>query len=156
MKLNNEINKLIYKKIKKNRCFSENRVTITQADTPVTPFDVGTCAQDFTNTRETRDSGLLRMLIRPLKERWPRISIYRSSTRWNQFTVHLGPSCTLQNCYYAMCCGLLGYRPSGCRDIAKHHHYYQLIFHTAVFIKMSAALGLRRRGGDPPVSRRHR
>jgi len=31
---------------------------------------------------------------------------------------------------------LLGYLPPGCRDIAKYHHYYQLIFHTAMFIKI--------------------
>jgi hypothetical protein len=69
----------------------------------------------------------------------PRISICTPPARQDQFTAHLAPSCMLQDRYYARCCGLLGYRPSGCRDIAKYHHYYQLIFHTAVFIKMPAA-----------------
>jgi hypothetical protein len=39
-------------------------------------------------------------------------------------------------CYLARWCGLLGYGPPGCRDIAKYHHYYQLIFHTVMFIKI--------------------
>jgi hypothetical protein len=84
----------------------------------------------------TGEAGLLCMLMRESKKCWLGAAVYR----WKKFTVRLAPSCMRRAGYYARRCGLLGYRPSGCRDVVKHHRY-QLTFHTAVF-KNTGRFGL--------------